>query len=318
VQGEHPGGERTQLFAAAGVERARGRRAGALQHVEKGRRVLASGVRAGEEVEGGDAQGEDVIGGPGGVGRSRQVEVALEGEPGLGRAVVGSAGRKRVPGEPGGAEEGAGAEVGEEDVAVGLADEDVVTLDVAVDACRGMSGCQGVSEAREEAKHLTGGGPVEASPGVEGQAVDPLHDEEGVAWAWKRVPEALVEEARDVGVEEAGEQLGLASEALVVGVKSELESDGTGGGIRPEGAVDGAVCTQAAALVNAPGPDEGAGGKMSGMEGGGLHGECLAGACADRCARPETTGGVGTCQGHLLSRPGCGNRVPTLRRCSLA
>jgi hypothetical protein len=155
ARGEHAGDQGAQHLAAAGVEGACGRGRGLSVGRGAEGEVWREGVLVGDEAEGGDAQGEDIIGRPGRGGDEGQGKRRLKGAPGLGRAVVGSAGRKGVRGEGRGAEEVAGAEVGEEDVAVGEAEEGVVAFDVAVEAACGVGGFQGASEAGEDVEDLT-------------------------------------------------------------------------------------------------------------------------------------------------------------------
>jgi hypothetical protein len=97
----------------------------------------------------------------------------------------------------------------------------------------------------------------------------------------------VVQEARDVGVVEAGEQLALAREARVVGVEGELEGDEGGGRLCADGTVDGAKGAQTEALQDAPGADPGAEGKARRMEVGRQHGE----AREQRCGPVREEGG---------------------------
>lgn len=83
---------------------------------------------------------------------------------------------------------------------------------------------------------------------------DQLHDEVREVEPRGLFPDAMVDEARDVGVANAEEQLYLSGEALIARVQGQLEGNRTGGGLCADGTIDGAIGPRPASLQHAPGP----------------------------------------------------------------
>jgi hypothetical protein len=128
-------------------------------------------VGARHELAGGDAQGEEIIGGPGGVGRGEGPAV-LDGEqPCLWRAVGWSPGRYGRRREGVRAWVDARAEVGEEEAAVGAAHQRVIAFHVPVNRSLGVKVLERQCHLSQQPQHLRSGGVIQPGPFVQGHAV---------------------------------------------------------------------------------------------------------------------------------------------------
>jgi hypothetical protein len=120
----------------------------------------------------------------------------------------------------------AGAEVDQPGAAVRVAHQDSVALHVTVNGVGGMEGSEGARQLSQELAELLGGGSVLLCPGIEGRTFHPVHDEEGILGSGGVAKDSPVQQARNAGVAQAGEQLRLAGEARIPREEGELEGDG--------------------------------------------------------------------------------------------
>src|SRR5690606_9677756 len=98
---------------------------------------------------------------------------------GLGAVVERSAWRLGLAGEDGRTAKGAGAKVHQRGVSILGADQQVVAFEVAVEASGGVRGLERAGGLSEHTQHLARGARPKPRPRVQGQAVHPIHDEEG-------------------------------------------------------------------------------------------------------------------------------------------
>jgi hypothetical protein len=171
-----------------------------------------------------------------------------------------------------GIEEFGGAEVEEFGVAV-VGDEEIGGFKVEVDDEGAVGAFDGATDGDHEGDAIADGEGVLVAILVDGEAIDAFHDE-----VWAMVGGgAGIDDAGDVGVIEAGEDLLLAAEAgeglvvVEVGVEEfDGEFHGDAGAV-DFGGVDGAgaaFAQQAGEFVGADGLGHGGGGRREGRGGG--------------------------------------------------